>query len=78
MGKTPEPISILEIRERTETDTSKVYYGWQKTGEQQFSMIYPKMSLLGMCFPYGIKAEVEAGHGRVVQLHIEKVDTTNE
>jgi hypothetical protein len=55
-------------------DVAGDYYGWQDTGAEDYVMIYPELFLLEMCFPYGSKAEVERGEGRVVRLNITEVE----
>ncbi len=48
------------------------YYGWQDIGEYDKPpcMIFQHWVLFSICFPYGPKAEVELGRGRIVQLQI--------
>lgn len=46
------------------------YYGWIQRGEDTPVMVYDHPGLFSMCFPYGPKAEVEAGTGEIVRLRL--------
>jgi hypothetical protein len=46
--------------------------------EAKPSMIHPHWSLYSMCFPYGPKAEEEAGKGRTVRLAVRPVENGDE
>lgn len=61
-----EPI----IRVSVEEDQKGDYFGWEYSDKKNFSMIYPSIKLVEICFPYGTKAEEEKGRGRVVKLKI--------
>lgn len=67
-----DPIVPVTVRERTEGDTGRVYYGWQRTGEADYAMIWPTEVQFEMCFPNGSKWPERAGHGRKVVLTIEE------
>lgn len=53
-----------------EEDENGGHYGWMETGEDTPCMIWPTEVQFKMCFTYGVKAAVEAGHGRPVRLKI--------
>jgi hypothetical protein len=65
---TPGQVPV-EVLVREQPDGS--YYGWLAADDEIPSMIYGHRGLFEMCFPYGPKAEVEKGNGRVVRLTIE-------
>lgn len=53
------------------------YWGWWDhkrlefpTHKEGLSMVYPRRGLMEMCFPYGSKAEAEAGRGEVLNLEL--------
>jgi hypothetical protein len=60
------PAVTVEVVE----DPDGTYYGWIGKDADQPSMIYANPMAFRMCFPYGPKAEEEAGHGRAVRLSI--------
>ena len=61
-------------------DPEVTHYGWEYTGKPgSVTMIWPRARgredltpwlSLGMCFPYGMQAEIEAGKGQMVALRI--------
>jgi hypothetical protein len=53
-------------------DPNGDYYGWIKTGKEVPNMIYPKLFLLSMCFPYGVEAAERNGEGKIVRLTVIK------
>ena len=67
----PFEVCVTEVPEGEHT-----HVGWMRLGLDRCddipTMIYEHLHLLQVCMPYGIKAEVEAGHGRVVYLKIER------
>ncbi len=66
LGREPTDILKLDIQETPDGP----YWGWQNTGETKFCMIFSRELLLETCFPYGTKAEIERGKGRVVRLSV--------
>jgi hypothetical protein len=44
--------------------------GWLAVGDTEPTMIYDRR-VFPVCFPYGVDAEVKAGHGEVVRLRAE-------
>lgn len=54
-------------------DLTGPYWGWWDAEQDKFSMIYLSKFLLAMCFPYGIRAEEEAGKGKALRFRIEEV-----
>jgi hypothetical protein len=67
----PMKVTVLAASEAVETD----YWGWWKAEGDYVCLIYPRESLLEMCFPYGSKAETERGRGWVVRVRVEEVQT---
>lgn len=61
-------VSVIEVPEGKATETD--YWGWHIHGQEHPVFIYPVELLLGICFPYGVEAEVSRGRGRVVRLRI--------
>lgn len=61
--KTPIKVSVEE-------DPNGTYFGWEYAETKKFSMIYPSIKLVEICFPYGTDAAAKAGQGRVVKLKI--------
>jgi hypothetical protein len=55
-------------------DPNGTYFGWEYSDKDYgFTMIYPNMQLVDICFPYGVKAAVKAGQGRIVKLTITEI-----
>lgn len=63
------PVRLREAEEGEE----ETHWGWLEP-DREPSMIYPSRVQLGMCFPYGIEAEIRAGRGREVRLVVEVAD----
>lgn len=72
-----DPIVAVAVEE-TPDGEEPTHWGWVRTGDDAPIMIYPRKSLLEMCFPYGTDAEVEAGRGRVVRLTVTETAETME
>ena len=64
----PEPVRVV-------ADPDGPYWGWQESGREQEPpvMVYEHETLFKICFPYGVKAEVDAGHGQVLRLRVESL-----
>ena len=65
-GITEEEIWVIELEEHDDGP----YYGWQDTGEEKVGLIYPNKILFGICFAYGVEAEVSAGRGKVIRMNV--------
>lgn len=65
-----EPVLELDARIVEDADPAATHWGWLPAGKVEPIMIYPVRALFSMCFPYGPKAEVEAGKGRIVRLAV--------
>ncbi len=65
-----EPIIPVEVT----IDETGEYFGWLDFKDQKTKpcMIYDSLLLLDCCFPYGMKAEIDAGKGKMVKLTIRK------
>jgi hypothetical protein len=48
------------------------YWGWFDYERKDFTLIYPKMFLLNMCFPSGINAAERTNQGKAYRLEIIK------
>lgn len=74
-------------------DPSVTHYGWEsgeivdgKCGVSGISMIWPRARggdcspwvSLGMCFPYGMQAEIDAGKGKMIALRILAMEVANQ
>lgn len=74
----PYPIVEVEVRrvsdEKADDQGAATHWGWLASGEAEPSMMWPWWGAFSMCFPYGPKAEVEAGNGEIVRLHISVAD----
>ena len=66
------PVIVRESKDGEE----HTHICWQDTDTDDFCMIFRDIVLLGVCFPYGIKASVEAGQGRVCNVIVE-LDESN-
>lgn len=64
-------VVAVDVRE-IPSGSDATHYGWLEVGAKTPSMIWPSMVQLEMCFPYGMKAEVDRGRGRCVMLAIEE------
>lgn len=76
-GRKPEPVLVTELPEDAAGEDVDGF-GWidtvERVGQEPDGipgMIWPRLFLLEMCFPYGLKAEAERGRGRMVKLRIE-------
>lgn len=67
------PILEVEARLVADDDPAATHWAWINTGESDPRMIYPAWVLFSICFPYGPKAEVESGKGRIVRLAVTEV-----
>lgn len=61
----PQPIVPVTVSESPGGE----FLGWIATGEESPRMIQP-VRLFEMQFPYGSRAEVRAGRGKVVRLDV--------
>jgi hypothetical protein len=64
----------VSIREWQDGDPPSTYWGWLPTGETRIRLIQPTRLQFNMQFPYGVDAEVKAGKGRDLVLHVEVLD----
>lgn len=76
------PDDIVEIEMKVSDDQTIIpeittfadYWEWISSDRNEFTqMIYAQRFLLEMCFPYGIKASEEKGHGKAYRLEIVSV-----
>lgn len=67
-----DPVVAVDVRERAEGDPGRTYYGWQRTGEDTYGLVWPTEVQFEMCFPNGSKPVEKAGYGRKVLLTIEE------
>lgn len=72
----PYPIVPVAVREVTDDDPAATHWGWLRTGGDTPSMIWPSHAQFSVCFPYGYRAEEEAGRGRMVRLAVEEVEAS--
>ena len=68
------PIVEVIVRERADGDPANTeYWGWLRSGDDKFTMIWPSWDRFSMCFPYGVSVAEEQGRGRAHRLHVEEV-----
>lgn len=66
-----EKILKVDVRE-AKNDEETPYVGWLDS-EGNISLIFPNLTLLEVCFPYGTKAEIERGRGRIIRVIIKEI-----
>ena len=49
------------------------YWGWWDIGDEKWSMVWPSRVQSDMCFPYGPRAEEQAGRGWQLPARVEIV-----
>lgn len=64
------PIVPVEVRLVPDDDPAATHWGWIQAGADEPSMIWPNWPCFVTCFPYGPRAEEEAGRGRTVRLAV--------
>lgn len=64
------PIVEVSVTEVSHDDPAGTHWGWLDAGETEPCMIWPSRIQYDMCFPYGPRAEEEAGKGRTVRLAV--------
>lgn len=69
----PLPIVQVDVRLVRDDDPAATHWGWLKTGEDEPSLIWPSHAQFSVCFPYGPRAEEQAGRGRTVRLAVTRV-----
>ena len=62
----------VRVREAGEGEES-AYWGWWAKRVDSFVFVFPTRSYLSICFPYGIEAEEEAGHGECHRVTVEEL-----
>lgn len=60
----------IDVREAEDNEETP-YVGWI-TSEGNIDFIFPHLTLLEVCFPYGSKAEELSGKGRVIRVKIDE------
>lgn len=64
------PIVEVTVTEVGHDDPDGTHWGWLDVKESEPCMIWPSRSQYDMCFPYGPRAEEEAGKGRTLRLAV--------
>lgn len=68
-----EKVHKVNVREASPEEETP-YVGWLKLKpEGDIDFIFPNLTLLEVCFPYGTKAEAERGRGKVIRVKIEEL-----
>lgn len=67
------PIVLVDVRLVADDDPAATHWGWLETGADGPTMIWPSHAQFSVCFPYGYRAEEEAGKGRAVRLAVTRV-----
>jgi len=62
----------VRVREMQDSEES-LYWGFWVNDSNQFEYVYLHRDMLGICFPYGIEAEVKHGHGKDCNVIIEEI-----
>lgn len=70
LGELILPVSVRLV---ADDDPAATHWAWIDAGGSDPCMIYPAWPLFSICFPYGPKAEVEAGKGRIARLAVTEV-----
>lgn len=68
------PVLEVDVVEVEDGDPAATHWGWMRAGKTEPTMVYPRKSLLDMCFHYGMQVEIDAGKGRMVRLVVTEVD----
>lgn len=58
---------------KVEQDDNGIHWGWMDTDKDKPCMIWAHLSLLKVCFPYGLEAAEKAGQGKRIQLTITEI-----
>jgi hypothetical protein len=66
----PKKIYKIDVREARE-DEETPYVGWLSS-EGDINFIFPHLTLLEICFPYGSEAEELSGKGKVIRVKIDE------
>lgn len=61
------------VREIKKGDKSE-YWGWWDNESNKFEFVYLHRDILGMCFPYGLDAEIKHGKGIDINVYIEELE----
>lgn len=65
-----DPIVEVEITVVPDDDPAATHWAWLAAGTHVPTMIWPNLPCYQACFPYGPKAEEDAGRGRTVRLAV--------
>jgi len=68
------PIVAVAVTEVAHDDPAGTHWGWLDASDPTPSMIWPSRIQYDMCFPYGPRAEEDAGRGRTVRLAVTVTD----
>jgi hypothetical protein len=68
------PIFCIRVTLDEETGT---YWAWWDYQNQHFTMVYPHLLLVRVCFAYGPEAEEKRGRGKVCRVRIEEENNAN-
>lgn len=60
----------IDVREAKD-DEETPYVGWLDS-EGNIDFIFPHLTLLEVCFPYGSKAEELLGRGKIIRIKIDE------
>ena len=66
----PKKIYKIDVRE-ARGDEETPYVGWFDS-EGNIDFIFPHLTLLEVCFPYGSKAEELRGRGKIIRVKIDE------
>jgi len=70
-GYGPDEIHPVSVREAAEGE-QETHWGWESSEDRSWSMIWPHLTQLEMCFTYGIEAAESSGSGRRVRLVVDR------
>jgi hypothetical protein len=70
----PYRIVRVTVTETSDEDPAATHWSWvdASADEPAWALTWPSRAQFEICFPYGVKAEEEAGKGRAIRLHVEE------
>jgi hypothetical protein len=74
----PEPVVPVTVTEVDGGSPDGTHWGWIAAGRDKPVMIWAFEGAFGAQFPYGVRAEEEAGKGRAVRLQITRREVPEE
>lgn len=60
-----------------EVSNDGTYYGWYDNSSGEIEMVYKSILAVSICFPYGVKASIDRGEGKLVKLTAKLIMNTD-